>query len=98
MTFKPIGDRPAGATPETAPLVRIAVGAAQANGLGAQLGAQSTDANVPMSLGIPAIAIGSGGTGGGAHAPSEWIDVAEGPSLAGMAAILLGLVLVFRRC
>ena len=60
VLFKPIGDRPAGATPDNAALVRIAVAAAQANGLGAQLGAQSTDANVPMSLGIPAIAIGSG--------------------------------------
>ena len=88
VTFKPIGDRPAGATPDDAPLVKIASAALVANGFKPELGAQSTDANVPMSLGIPAIAIGSGGTGGGAHAPSEWIDVAEGPSLAGMNAAL----------
>lgn len=88
VIFKPIGDRPAGSTPETAPLVRIAAGAAQSVGYTPRFGAQSTDANVPMSLGIPAIAIGSGGSGGDAHAPSEWIDVAEGPSLDGMAAAL----------
>lgn len=88
VTFKPIGDRPAGTTPDEAPLVRIAAAALRANGIEPSLGAQSTDANVPMSLGIPAIAIGSGGTGGGAHAPHEWIDVTEGPSLAGINAAM----------
>lgn len=88
VAFKPIGDRPAGSTAEDAALVRIAAAAAKSQGLDARFGAQSTDANVPMSLGIPAIAIGSGGTGGDAHAPSEWIDVAEPASLAGMNAAL----------
>lgn len=88
VAFKPIGDRPAGATAADSALVRIAAAAAKAQGLDANLGAQSTDANIPMSLGIPAIAIGSGGTGGDAHAPSEWIDVAEPASLAGMTAAL----------
>ena len=88
VTFKPIGDRPAGSTPEDNALVRIAFAAARAQGIESKAGAQSTDANVPMSLGIPAIAIGSGGSGGDAHAPSEWIDVAEGPSLAGITAAM----------
>ena len=52
------------------------------------LGGASTDANVPMNLGIPAIAIGAGGDGGGAHAPSEWIDVAEDASVRGAAAAM----------
>ncbi len=88
VAFKPIGDRPAGSTPEDSALVRIAFAAARAQGIEAKAGAQSTDANVPMSLGIPAIAIGSGGSGGDAHAPGEWIDVAEGPSLAGITAAM----------
>lgn len=88
VTFKPIGDRPAGSTPEDSALVRIAFAAARAQGIESKAGSQSTDANVPMSLGIPAIAIGSGGSGGDAHAPSEWIDVAEGPSLAGITAAM----------
>lgn len=88
VAFKPIGDRPAGSTAPDSALVRIAAAAIKAQGQEARLGAQSTDANVPMSLGVPAIAIGSGSTGGDAHAPSEWIDVAEGPSLAGISAAL----------
>ena len=66
----------------------VAFAAARAQGIESKARSQSTDANVPMSLGIPAIAIGSGGSGGDAHAPSEWIDVAEGPSLAGMTAAM----------
>jgi di/tripeptidase len=46
----------------------------------------STDANIPMSLGIPAVKIGSGGTGGRGHSLEEWIDVEEAASLRGMAA------------
>jgi di/tripeptidase len=38
----------------------------------------STDANVPISLGVPAIAIGAGGRGGGVHTPGEWYDNSDG--------------------
>lgn len=90
--LKPIGDRPAGLTPDSAELVRIAQGSIRAAGLTPHLGASSTDANLPMSLGIPAITIGSGGSGGRAHALDEWIDVEKGASVKGMGvglAILL---------
>jgi di/tripeptidase len=43
-----------------------------------ELGAASTDANVPISLGIPAVAIGAGGRGGAAHTPQEWFENADG--------------------
>ncbi|MFC3712280.1 M20/M25/M40 family metallo-hydrolase [Sphingoaurantiacus capsulatus] len=82
--LKMIGDRPAGTTPETAPLVQIASAAVSAHGLKPDLGASSTDANMPMSLGIPGITIGSGGSGGRAHSLDEWIDVEKGSSLKGM--------------
>lgn len=82
--LKVIGDRPAGHTDETLPLVQIASAAVTAHGLKPDLGASSTDANMPMSLGIPGITIGSGGSGGRAHSIDEWIDVEKGSSLKGM--------------
>lgn len=82
--LKMIGDRPAGHTDEKLPLVQTAVAAVTAHGLKPDLGASSTDANMPMSLGIPGITIGSGGSGGRAHSLDEWIDVEKGSSLKGM--------------
>ncbi|TMJ12958.1 MAG: M20/M25/M40 family metallo-hydrolase [Alphaproteobacteria bacterium] len=82
--MKVIGERPAGGTPETAELVRVAQAAVAAQGLKPELMASSTDSNLPMSLGIPAITIGSGGSGGRAHSVDEWIDVAKPASLKGM--------------
>ena len=90
--IKLIGDRPAGSTPATADIVRIASGAIESKGLKPTLAYSSTDSNFPMSLGIPAITIGSGGTGGRAHSLDEWIDVERGASVRGMSiglAILL---------
>lgn len=82
--LKVIGDRPAGGTPATSELVRTAQQAIEAQGLQPELNTSSTDANLPMSLGIPAITIGSGGSGGRAHSLDEWIDVEKGASLKGM--------------
>ena len=69
-----IGIRPAGAQPDDAPIVRAAVAAGKALGFTAPMTASSTDANFPMSLGIPAITIDGGGDGQGAHATSESYD------------------------
>lgn len=90
--IKLIGDRPAGSTAATADIVRIASSAIAARDLKPSLAFSSTDSNLPMSLGIPAITIGSGGTGGRAHSLDEWIDVERGASVRGMEvglAILL---------
>ena len=54
--------------------------------------ASSTDSNIPISLGIPAVTIGSGGGGGRAHALDEWIDVAKPESLKGMMVGLTALL------
>ncbi len=81
-----IGDRPAGRTDETSEIVRLAQAAIGAHGFHPRFEFTSTDANIPMSLGIPAIKIGSGGTGGRGHSLEEWIDVAPEPSIRGMAA------------
>lgn len=69
-----IGDRPCGQTPHDSELVRTVSATVQAFGLKPSYGISSTDSNVPMSLGIPAVTIGRG-PGGRAHAPDEWTDV-----------------------
>jgi tripeptide aminopeptidase len=81
-----IGDRPAGRTDTDTELVQLAHASITAHGFRPSFEFSSTDANIPMSLGIPAIKIGSGGTGGRGHSLEEWIDVAPEPSLRGMAA------------
>ena len=90
----PIGDRPAGHTPESSELVRFAKAAIEAKGFPARFEASSTDANIPMSLGIPAIRLGSGGTGGREHSLDEWIDIERNSSLRGMEAGLATLLAV----
>ncbi|MBA3559962.1 MAG: M20/M25/M40 family metallo-hydrolase [Gemmatimonadaceae bacterium] len=70
-----MGIRPAGGQMDTAHIVRVAQDAQRT--LEIPVGrteASSTDANIPMGLGIPAITIDGGGTGGGAHSLTEWYD------------------------
>jgi tripeptide aminopeptidase len=90
--IKLTGDRPAGSTDTNSELVRLAHAAISAHGFEPTFEASSTDANIPMSLGIPAIRIGSGGTGGRAHSLEEWIDVTPEVSIPGMAAGLATLL------
>ena len=58
-----VGDRPAGATPVGAPIVQTAVAVGRLLGLAPGLSEGSTDSNLPISLKIPAVTIGGGGTG-----------------------------------
>jgi acetylornithine deacetylase/succinyl-diaminopimelate desuccinylase-like protein len=69
-----IGIRPAGRTADTSLIVRAAQDAAKTMGIYAPLTTSSTDANLPMGLGRPAITIDGGGVGRGAHALDEWYD------------------------
>ena len=69
-----IGIRPAGALPDSAFIVRTAIGAGRTLGFTTATSASSTDANFPMSLGLSAITIDGGGDGRGAHATSESYD------------------------
>ncbi|HEY2066611.1 MAG TPA: M20/M25/M40 family metallo-hydrolase [Gemmatimonadaceae bacterium] len=85
-----IGDRPCGELPREHPLVRAAAVATHAIGRTPELVTASTDANVPISHGVPAIAIGAGGRGGGVHTPAEWYDNADGT--LGLARALTILV------
>jgi len=73
-----LGDRPCGITPRAHPLVQAAIAANRALGRDAELTSASTDANVPIALGIPAIALGAGGRAGDAHLATEWYENVEG--------------------
>lgn len=69
-----VGQRPAGRTDATAPIVRTAQAVARTLGFAAGPSESSSDANLPMSLGIPAIAIGAGGRSYESHTTQEWFD------------------------
>ncbi len=91
VTTDVLGDRPGGALDITHPLVRLADAATRWQGAEPRSASASSDANIPLSRGIPAITIGAGGTGGGAHTEHEWYDDTD--SVRGVAralAIVLG--------
>ena len=69
-----MGERPGGVTPPSSILVQAAQEVTRRLGVEAQLDIGSTDANIPISLGIPAIALGGGGSCGGVHTRDEWFD------------------------
>ena len=91
---KVIGERPCGATALDAPIVQSASAAVRAFGLTPGYTISSTDANVPMSLGIPAVTIGRGGPGGRSHSPDEWADVAPETNARNVQVVLAILLAV----
>jgi len=86
----PIGNRPAGELDPNARILRVIRAVDTHLGNAAQIQRASTDANIPLSLGREAIAIGGGGVGGGAHTLQEWFDC-SGRDL-GLKRILLTLL------
>lgn len=73
VDIKQVGDRPAGSTPVDARIVQAARAALKAVGAETRsMEASSTDANLPISLGVPAITLSSSGQGGGSHSLGEW--------------------------
>jgi acetylornithine deacetylase/succinyl-diaminopimelate desuccinylase-like protein len=74
FTLDLIGDRPGGALPDDSPLLATLRAVDRHLNLRTEPSLGSTDANIPLSLGVPAIAIGAGGSGGGIHTPNEWYD------------------------
>ena len=89
-----LGDRPAGQTPEDSPVAQLAAAAVAAEGFTPRFEASSTDANVPMSLGIPALKIGSGGRGGRQHSLEEWIELEPAETLRGQRASLATILAI----
>jgi hypothetical protein len=74
--------------------VRAAAAATRALGAEPRLAASSTDANLPMSLAVPALTLGAGGEAGLIHTPDEWYRNVAGP--AGIQRALLTLLLTDR--
>jgi tripeptide aminopeptidase len=91
---KEIGSRPAAALPDQAPILQYVRAVDGHLGIRSHLDCSSTDANIPLAMGIPAIAIGAGGLGGGAHTPQEWFSP-DGRDL-GLKRVLLTLLLLMR--
>jgi acetylornithine deacetylase/succinyl-diaminopimelate desuccinylase-like protein len=87
-----VGYRPAGMTPLSSAIVQTVLAVSKQIGVGVKPDESSTDSNVPMKLGIPAITIGSGGTGAGAHSPQETFDTADS-YLGTKRALLLAIAL-----
>jgi tripeptide aminopeptidase len=92
--IKEIGSRPGGQLAEDAPLLKYIKAVDAHLGIRARLDCASTDANIPLSMGLPAVAIGAGGQGGGAHTALEWYSP-EGRDLA-LKRILLTVSLMAR--
>lgn len=67
-----IGDRPSGQLPASLPLIQRTMAATKLFGVTPRLGRGSTNINIPVAKGIPAVCIGRGGKGGGAHSLHEW--------------------------
>jgi tripeptide aminopeptidase len=74
VTVTQIGNRPCGHVPLSDPLIQLAERVTRGHGLTPRHASGSTDASVPIARGIPAIAIGAGGVGGGMHTRDEWYD------------------------
>lgn len=87
-----IGDRPAGRLPADSELMALLEAVDRHLSIRTEMRLASTDANIPLSLGIPAVSIGGGGEGGGIHTQGEWYD-ARGRDL-GLRRILLLLLAV----
>jgi tripeptide aminopeptidase len=87
--IKEIGTRPGGTLSSDAPILQYIRAVDAHLGIRSHLDCASTDANIPLSMGLPAISIGAGGQGGGAHTPREWFHP-EGREL-GLKRVLLTL-------
>jgi len=74
LDMKLMGDRPSGETPKDSVIVRLAEEATRYFGYHPRLDRSSTDSNVAISLGTPAITLGTGGASGNSHTLDEWYD------------------------
>ena len=89
-----IGERPTGETPADSRLVELAIEATKLLGVEPRLDQSSTDSNLPISLGIPAITLGAGGTSGASHSLDEWYDPrGRDLSLKRGLLVILGIVM-----
>lgn len=93
LDIRLIGNRPSGETPPDSPIVEIAREATRLLGCRSRLDQSSTDSNIAISLGIPAITLGAGGTSGNSHTLDEWYDP-SGRDIGLKRALLVMLAIV----
>jgi len=74
LNVRSLGARPAGKLPDNAPLLETIRNVDRYLGNRSRIERSSTDANIPLSLGIPAVSLGGGGKGSGSHTLAEWYD------------------------
>jgi acetylornithine deacetylase/succinyl-diaminopimelate desuccinylase-like protein len=86
-TIEMIGNRPAALLPDNSPILEALRAVDRHLGLSSSARLGSTDANVPMSLGVPSLSLGAGGDGGGAHTLAEWYSTRDRET--GLRRILL---------
>jgi tripeptide aminopeptidase len=92
--LREIGSRPAATLPEKSPILSYVRAVDAHLGIRSHLDCSSTDANIPLSMGIQAISVGAGGQGGGAHTTQEWYKP-DGRDL-GLKRILLAFLLMLK--
>lgn len=91
LESKLVGDRPPGNTPSDERIVQMALAASRAQGWQASVSSASTDANIPMSLKIPAVTV-SPGVGDHSHSLQEYLDVEKAQSLRALQASLISIL------
>jgi acetylornithine deacetylase/succinyl-diaminopimelate desuccinylase-like protein len=91
--LKETGSRPGGRLPESSAVLNYVRAVDKELGIQATLDCASTDANIPLSMGLPAISVGAGGQGGGAHTPGEWFSP-QGRDLGLRRILLLAALLL----
>lgn len=90
--LREIGERPAAELPEDARILKVVREVDEFLGIRSRLERSSTDANIPLALGLEAVALGGGGLGGGSHSPAEWYDPSN--RAQGLKRILLAALLL----
>ncbi len=90
VSYIKIGDRPAGRQDPDSPVIIAAKVSSEMLGLRFEkAGPSSTNANIPISCGVPCLCMGAGGEGGGIHTTDEWFEPSDGWKGIQQAALLL---------
>jgi tripeptide aminopeptidase len=94
LELEVIGERPSGETPIDSPIVQRTAAVFRAFGIDPTYSRSSTDANIPISLGIPAVTIDRGGLGGRSHSLDEWVDVTQEETVQGIQVVLTTILAI----
>ena len=94
LELEVIGERPSGETPLESPIIQRTAAVFRAFGIEPTYSRSSTDSNIPISLGIPAITIDRGGLGGRSHSLDEWVDIGQEETVRGIQVVLTTILAI----